>query len=587
MVYQIAERAIHSNRDLCLGEGRWPAVTACPAEDDSQFDERFGLDEEDSATLNRFIEAIVHQARLRSVCGQLFESAQGCGTAVAICMVRNGKLCVDTKPAKVCTPTFNTEDPSIVDSLEIRYPYEHHYFDDEDKKHKIEVRLYRRVIDATADTTYLPIVANEHGEEPDPSRWRPDLDPSKTMEHGLGFCPVVWYRHLPKCVQGEQIDGEAIHCRLLDEIDALNMALSQRQRSALLAGDPQIVETGVDEMEQPGAMGQGPRLLMGDDVERAWRDRRAGVASSAPTSVNTGRKRGPGTIWSYTNENAKVDLLALPGDALKAIEDAGNANLSRLKEMLHVVLIDPESTKIGSDVSGRALEWLHNPQINRCNQYREDFGDNCILPLVNMLLRIVLAKGRANPAALRIGAVKSSAAKRKEAEAATDEAPQSGPRMPGLAKILPILERFEQPGTRDDGTSAPQWFAPDLELVWGPYFAATEVDQKTAQDMAQSALEAKMITQRTAVEKIAPFYGIKNVDQYVEALDGEAREAMGRMHDAQAALAGAGQMDAEDDVDEEQDTEEPIVKPKRVPPQRKPPAAKAKPAFKKRVKRAA
>jgi hypothetical protein len=291
-----------------------------------------------------------------------------------------------------------------------------------------------------------------------------------------------------------------------------------------------------------------------------------------------GRKRGVGVIWRYANPQSKVEYLTLPPEALKTLEGDANALLTMLREALCYVSVDPADAKLGiGELSGKALEWFHKKQTDRCTKIREDFGHNCLLPLVNMLLRIVLAKGADKTAPLYL---------------------------PGLDVMLPILAKFEQamaPITANDNAEdepESRWFPPYLKLVWGAYFPATAADAKSDMDMTIAGLGAKILTMKVAVSKIAPhFPAIDDLTQYLESLEEEAREAMGKMHDAQAALMNAGQPNeesAESDEETQGETDAakapPIAaapKPKRVPPQRKPPVAKAKPAFKKRVKRAA
>jgi hypothetical protein len=293
-----------------------------------------------------------------------------------------------------------------------------------------------------------------------------------------------------------------------------------------------------------------------------------------------GRKRGVGVIWRYANPQSKVEYLTLPPEALKTLDGDADALLTMLREALCYVSVDPANAKLGiGELSGKALEWFHKKQTDRCTKIREDFGHNCLLPLVNMLLRIVLAKGADKTAPLYIA---------------------------GLDAMLPILAKFEQamaPQTANDNAEdepESRWFPPYLKLVWGAYFPATAADAKSDMDMTIAGLGAKILTMKVAVSKIAPhFPAIDDLTQYLESLEEEAREAMGKMHDAQQALMNAGQSNGEEpaEPDEEMQGEaapakappafEKAPKPKRVPPQRKPPAAKAKPAFKKRVKKAA
>lgn len=577
--YPIVARTIDSNADLCLGEGRWPLITSNPGEDDTAFDERLGLNEEQSAVLDRGIKAIVDQARLRAVASELLCEAQGSKTAVAVCCIRDGKMCVESVKAKHAKPTFDAERPREVESLEIKYPYIDEWYNVATKRWEARVLLYRRVIDEQTDTTYEPVIALDDGADINDAAWIPKT----VIAHGFGFCPVIWYRFMPKTCDAGNIDGVAIHEQVKAEIDGLNYALSMRHRAALYAGDPQVVEIGVEDGDVSAPMGRQAQSIAqpGDHSSMGeWLGRDARGQSGFSTQ---GRKRGVGVIWRYANPESKVEYLTLPPEALKTLEGDADALLTMLREALCYVSVDPADAKLGiGELSGKALEWFHKKQTDRCEKIRDDFGHNCLLPLVNILLRMVHRKGSDATAPLYL---------------------------PGLKSLLPVLAKFEQAygaqaendnAEAAEGQPESRWFPPYLKLVWGPYFAATAADAKSDMDMTIAGLGAKLLTMKVAVSKIAPhFPAIDDLTQYLESLEEEAKENMGAMHDAQAALMNAGRPNGEEPPEPDEETQgkaapakappasEKAPKPKRVPPQRKPPAAKAKPAFKKRVKRAA
>lgn len=512
VVSLIAQDAIRSNVDLVLGEGRFPTITSLPGEDDEEDDEDedgFGLSEEDSAVVDRGICSILKQVRGSAVFREILESAQGCGTAVVIGGVRNGKICLETTQAKWCTPTFDPQDPERITQVEIRYPYLQESYSKDRRKWTVDVLLYRRVIDEEADTTYQPARANEHGDEPD--GWQ--VAPGGRVEHGLGFCPVRWYKHAAKCSTVAEVDGRAVHALLLDELDALNFSLSQHDRAALYAGDPQMVETGVDEdVQQPTgqqAIGAFNMPLGGSGAEP---DRGSWVSPMVPKnqvgSLGVGRKRGPGVIYRYPSEKSKLEYLTLPAGALDCIDNNSKKLLTMLREGLAYVATDPESLKMNGDISGRFLEWLYRKQLNRCDEIRTDFGDRCLLPVVDMLLRIVLVKA-------------------------------DGIHLRGAKRLAEVLKKFEREVTAEGGAET-RWVTPELYLRWGPYFPPTEADQKAIGESVRADLEAGIITKLTAVEKLAPFYGIKSAHEYVEMLEKEAEEKMAKMHDAAAALGQVG-----------------------------------------------
>lgn len=563
--YPIVARSIDSNADLCLGEGHWPVITSNPGEDDTAFDERLGLSEDESALLDRGVRAIAKNARLQSVSDELLCDGQGKKTAVAVGCIRDGKLCVEAVAAKHCTPEFMPERPSEVAKLTIQYPYIDEWFNAATKKWEARVKIYRRVIDAQTDITYEPVVANETGEDVNASVWR-----EKTViNHCFGFCPVVWYPFMRKTCDANDIDGVAVHQYILDEVDGLNYSLSMKHRAALYSGDPQVAEIGVEEGGVTAPMGRdaAPIAQPGDHASmQNYRGRDARGQSGFSTQA---RARGAGVIWRYENPQAKVEYLTLPGDALKTLADDADAMLNMLREALAYVSIDPMNAKLGiGDLSGKALEWFHKKQTDRCNKIREDFGEKCLLPIVNMLLRMVYVHSKK----------------------ATGDALF----LPGIAALTPILAKFEQAygpmvaNENGESQQATRWFNPHLRLIWGPFFPATAADAKSDIDMTIAAHDAGFITLETAVQKIAQhFPSIEDAKQYLEALKKEKAEKMGEMHDAQAALMNAGQPMPDDDTEEQGEPEEQPVKPEREVPQRKQPAKKQSPQLRKRVKRAA
>ena len=500
IVYPIVDCAIRSHASLVMGEGRFPALSTHG--DDGEEEDHDGLAAEQAAALDRLIAKAAKQTGLRSVARQLLEAAMGCGTAVAILCARDGRLAVDTTRAKWSTPTFAPGRPGVVASMEIRYPYAAEERGPDGRMRPV-CRLYRRVITADADTTYRPALAAEDGAEP---AWQVE----STVQHGFGFCPVVWYRFMAGCGTVAEIDGTAIHAKLTDEVTAHDFAVSQRHRATMSTLDPILVEIGVDEDEQPaplGAMASSP--YMTPDMQAAEAaNARYRLPRTGP--VKSGRKRAPGMAYQYRDSEATVEMLTLPGDAMKAGTDNAQDIEAKLAESLHWVPIDPKTLQASAQMSGRAIEWLHKKQIEFCNEVRTDAEQHLLLPVVDMLLRMALSLSRRADVALYLS---------------------------GLADAAPVLASFERPAA--DGSQ--RWMPPPVEAHWPAYFPPTEPDEKATGEAVRADLKAGLITLRTAVEKRAAYYSVGNVDQYVEALEGREAERVAAEHDA-AMVLGAPAM---------------------------------------------
>jgi hypothetical protein len=87
------------------------------------------------------------------------------------------------------------------------------------------------------------------------------------------------------------------------------------------------------------------------------------------------------------------------------------------------------------------------------------------------------------------------------------------------------------------------WQSPSLTVKWGPYFAPDPDEQNKIVTMVQEALGGTagtpLITLRAAVEKIAPIFGIENIDAAIEQLEKEREENANRELDAATAALNA------------------------------------------------
>lgn len=397
VVEPIVADSIDSHVDMVLGEGRFPAITARPAEDEDESDDEGGLSEESSAVIDRLVAGIIEQSRFKAVSREALSMAMGCGSVGAIFGAREGKLFGDTVKGRWCEPEFGA-DGRTVTRLVIQYPYTETFQDTSGDWH-VRARIFRREIDNKTDVTMKPANAEDRT-----VKW--ESAPNGKISHGLGFCPVIWYPFFRGCSIAGQIDGHAPHANLLDEIRAHDVALSQRHRAALYAGDPQWTECGVEIGSNPSSTGKIVTLPVTKHGGEPSSDNPVlqvnGFPSDGPKS---GRKKHPGTVWQYEDKDTKIDLHQLSGDALKAISENGADIRLKIMQALAYVPLDPESAHvIRGSLSGKALESLRERQLNRDDRIRDDFGDGFIKPGVSMLMRICYTKA----AGLRVRGLKKA-----------------------------------------------------------------------------------------------------------------------------------------------------------------------------------
>jgi hypothetical protein len=472
IVHGITEVAIRQHCDFALGEGRFPVVTSEADEDEELLGE--GISEESAKTLDAFMRVLMRHALFRSAATDALSNAEGCGTEVTVVAVKSGCPRLQSLPAKFCTPTF--ADGSVT-SVEVRYPFVE-FYQDRQREWRARAKLFRRIIDATSDTVFVPAEIGQASLEP---KWI--VDRANSVEHNLGFCPVVWYRFKSCSSQAGDIDGVAIHDTQLDEIDALNTSLSQRGRAALYAGDPQMWETGADQSgPPPGGIGRAAL------VEGAKRDTYVfGMANQGRPA----RRKGAGTVWSYESAEARVGMLTLPGDALAGISDHCADLEDKISQVLGYTAASIESVK--GATSGKALGFMFLRTTTFVDGVREDFWNGWMEPTLSMLLRIVRGLETAAPGSVYV---------------------------PGAGKVKPIIDTF----VRKVG-EAERWMPPKLRAVWPAYFTATAEDEKATVATVADAREAKLITAEMGLAKLAAIFPFDSADKVLEELEEERSEA--------------------------------------------------------------
>ncbi len=494
VVYPVVRAATQSIVSMTLGHGKFPEILSLSSEDDTSFDTRFGLSIEESVVFDAGVKKIIEQARLPAVCQQLVETALHSGTCVPLVSLSNGRIKVSQLDPKTCTPTFDPKNPDRLLCIEVSYRFVEEYFEKSIQKWTKRVMQFRRVITTTTDTTFIPREVEDEKQFPVPSM--PDKD--KTYAHNFGFCPVIWYAHKATLSDTQGFDGKPIHWGLASQLDALHFAYSQRHRAALYCGDPQYWETGVDPDQDKQAMGRtaiAPQPTSNNPQGKSMTDGWALGFNKQGGNSRPARKKGPGAVWQYSSPDAKVGMMTLPGDALKAI-DLHAADLRiKICEALGITFVDPSQLKGAGDISGKTLAFIFALQVATCNALREDFGRKCLLPLLNLIYQVILSPAAAGGALY----------------------------LAGVEDLVNIFKKFQAP-VGDEAGPATSWFEPAQQLIWGAYFEPSDVDEATQGAVAQAAYEGGLITLATAVEHIRGIFAISNVDQYVEKLKEENAE---------------------------------------------------------------
>ena len=493
IIFPSVRTAVESHAAFAMGDGKFPKILSLSSEDDKNTDDQLGLSKVESATLDAFNVKLIQLGKLETAFRQAVKMGLASRSVALVLSYRKGLPCVDLVPAKLCTPTFDPTDASKVVKLEIRYRYTESQYDAGYKKYITVVKEYLRTIDDTADTVFQPVEIWDVGDQG-------PMTPATVQAHGFGFCPVVWYACMRDAGIASDYDGRAVHENAISQVEALDLALSQRHRAALYAGDPQWVATGVDPDDSFG--GAGRKMvdpMSAGDGSKQWA---SAIYGGQPTGGAI--RKGPGEFWRTPNSEARFNLMTLPGDALTSLDNVIKDLSTKIGDSLSRVIVELDSIGGAGDLSGRTLAFVFAKQINFIGQLRDDFGRGCILPVLSMFYRMLLVQPK-------------------------------GVYLPGLSATLTILRRFNL-AVSGGGVL---WFDPRIELKWGDYFDPSDLDEQTRVGTALQAYAGKVITLKSAIEHIRSVFLIGDVNQYADTLAAELAQRQADAVATQTAMAGA------------------------------------------------
>lgn len=238
------------------------------------------------------------------------------------------------------TPEYDPLDPDALVSVTERYKVpaaelaaQGYAVDPKDGQH-----WFMRRWDATHETWFIPWPCHKRDHVP-------QVDAARTVEHGLGFVPIVWVRNLPG---GESsCDGACTFEAAISTSIEMDYLLSQAGRGLKYAGDPRLV------IRDPGASQDRPIT---------------GGASSAIVLMAA---------------EAEAKFLEISGDAAGAMQEHARTLRSFALEAVHGVRADPD--KVSAATSGRALEMLHQNLIWLADRLRTSYGEGALLSLLRMV----------------------------------------------------------------------------------------------------------------------------------------------------------------------------------------------------------
>ena len=420
---------------------------------------RMTLSPSDVAVLQRLVAELGQCLALSKKMREVITEGLKCGSACILVSLCNGKPMMRLVPSKWCTPTFAAD--GSVESLVIEYKHPSPTDPDQWMMHRREITsTYDRVYDSVPIKAKVAPVFGDYQEVP------------------VEFCPVIWVRNAAEpTATPDQIDGHALVDGLQDEVEALDMELSQLYRNALYNGDPQMVQIGV-EGDASIAASQGPKGPTGDMKFSWFNSVLPNWAKNANSSGGDAVKKAPGKLWKLP-QGGDAKLVESNGSGAEIIKGAVKEIRRVLTDSTGVVLFDADSLG-GGDLAARTLNLMHAPMLDVADNLRVEYGD-ALLRLVDAFMHLFSGTlARTQGVLLR----------------SYDEAE------PVLARLYGVNSQQEA-----------RWLGPHVTLKWGDYFDPSSADKEAALKVAMTASGNKpLITAKTALASVATLFGIEDVE---------------------------------------------------------------------------
>lgn len=306
-------------------------------------DERFPVIEcQDEDTLNT-IKAIIKETRLNTL--MLDVALRGSiGSACILMRVLKGRLFFCRLDTWFLTPEWDPKSPDTLLTVTEKYKVRGRDLKaqgyDIPTEGLLEEWWFQRRWTSDAEEWYIPWPKKRELEE----TFQPQIDTDRTVNHGLGFVPMIWIRNLPG---GDEIDGECTFRQAIDTTIELDYQLSQAGRGLKYSSDPELL------LKDP-AMGADGDIVKG-----------AGNAI-------------------VVSEKGDAKWLEISGDAVRAIIEYSRV----LREMALESIRGNRSNadRISAAQSGRAMELMHQALIWLAGELRVMYGEDGLLPLMRMVV---------------------------------------------------------------------------------------------------------------------------------------------------------------------------------------------------------
>lgn len=283
-----------------------------------------------------YLGALIDAGRLWALMLLARQYGGSMGTACVGFQFVDGRIVIEVHDPRWVQPTFLDRMTHKLKAIEKRYIYP---VEERDAAGVWQETAYwyRRIIDDERDVLWAPVPVGE-GDEPD---W--GALPKNVVEHGFGFCPVVWTQNLP--VQ-DDVDGDPDCHGVYEMIAAIDALVSQANKGILANCDP--------------------TLNLITDAEMADIKKGSDNAIKLPSGSSS-------------------NYLEITGSGPKAALELAGALRGFALESAQCVLEHPEM----SQRTATEIERAYSSMLAKADVLREQYGQKGVLPFAEMLLEAV------------------------------------------------------------------------------------------------------------------------------------------------------------------------------------------------------
>jgi hypothetical protein len=317
--YALARIVVEDSVALLFSEGHFPTIDST------------------DRNVRDVLADVVKECRVNEVMVQA--AIRGSIGSVAILMrVLRGRLFFEALDSVYLTPRWKPDAPDELDDVVERYKVagsvlisQGYELDDPRADY-----WFMRTWDSERETWFLPW--------PVSSAAPPVVDENRSVQHGLGFVPLVWVRNLPG---GDKVDGGCTFRAAIETGIEIDYQLSQAGRGLKYSSDPTLL------IKEPAG-------LDGEMV------------------------RGAGNAL-VVSEKGDAKLLEIGGTASQAVIEYVRTLRELALESVHGNRAD--ASKLSAATSGRALELMSQGLVWLADNLRVSYGEGALLSLARMVLR--------------------------------------------------------------------------------------------------------------------------------------------------------------------------------------------------------